>query len=51
MNLLKEGILNNPAAEAYDHIKICISDNAGTLEPENRKSRNPCRNKIKNLGG
>ena len=51
MNLLKEGILNNPAAEAYDHIKICISDNAGTLEPE--KIENPEIHvvKNKNLGG
>ena len=51
MNLLKEGILNNPAAEAYGHIKICISDNAGTLEPE--KIENPEIHvvKNKNLGG
>lgn len=51
MNLLKESILNNSNAESYGHIKICISDNAGTLEAEKIEDSAIRVVKNKNLGG
>ena len=51
MNLLKDGILNNKEAEAFGHVRVCISDNAGTLEPENFQDPAIRIVKNKNLGG
>ncbi len=51
MNALRHGILDNPDAESYGHVSICISDNAGTLQPEKIAHPEIKVVKNKNLGG
>lgn len=51
MNLLKRTILDNPKALSQGHIRVCISDNAGTLDESRIAHPNIRVVKNKNLGG
>lgn len=51
MNLLKKEVFSNSASQVREHLKVCIADNAGTLETEELETPEIKIIKNKNLGG
>ena len=51
MNFLKEQILDNEDSPAFGKLKVCVSDNAGTLDSERLAHKDIRIVRNKNLGG
>ena len=51
ISILKEKILENPSSPLYKHLKLFITDNAGSVDPQSIEDNNICICHNPNIGG